>query len=197
MYKTHFKRCFDFTLSLVILPFVIIIIIIVTPLIFFEDYKSVFYVSKRIGQNGKLFNMYKLRTMYANSPDYRLIDGSTFNSKFDKRVTKIGTFLRQYSLDELPQILNVIIGNMSLIGPRPDPADWIEKYSDEDREFLKVKPGISGYNQAYFRNSSNSIEKIKNDIYYAKNLSFIFDVKIILKTFDTIFSRDNIYTNRS
>ncbi len=193
IYRVYVKRIFDFLFALIILPFVCLIIIIVTPFIYFTDKGPIFYNAIRIGQFGKPFKMFKLRTMVVNAADIRLEDGSTFNSLDDARLTKIGKILRKTSIDELPQIINVLIGDMSLIGPRPDPLDWLEKYTIEQREFLKVKPGISGYNQAYFRNSADGATKLKNDLYYAQNISFKFDAKILFKTIFTILLRENLY----
>ena len=119
--------------------------------------------------------------MKVNAPDIRLEDGSTFNGENDPRVTKIGKFLRKTSIDELPQFLNVLVGQMSIIGPRPDPLDWLDRYPDDIKVFLTVRPGITGYSQAYFRNSADGYEKMQNDAYYAKNLSFGLDVKIFLR----------------
>jgi undecaprenyl phosphate N,N'-diacetylbacillosamine 1-phosphate transferase len=193
MYKTFIKRIIDFLLALAILPILIPIFIFVAPIIVLTDKGSIFYISDRIGRDGRLFKMYKFRSMSVNAPDIRLPDGSTYNSEDDPRVTKIGRFLRKTSIDELPQILNVLKGDMSIIGPRPDPPDWIDKYSAEDRIFLTVKPGITGYSQAYYRNSVDSLEKIKNDAYYARNCSFTLDVKIFLKTIVVVLKRENIY----
>jgi lipopolysaccharide/colanic/teichoic acid biosynthesis glycosyltransferase len=196
-YSKVLKRFFDLILAVLAFPFLCFIILLAFPFIYFSDKGSIFYISNRIGQRGKIFKMLKLRTMFINSPDIRLQDGSTFNSEDDPRLTNIGKILRKTSIDELPQIINVIIGNMSFIGPRPDPEDHLEKYTDKEREFLKVKPGISGYSQAYFRNSVNGATKLKNDIYYAKNISFLFDFKIFLKTFHTVIYRKNLYVDKS
>ena len=195
MYKHYIKSIFDIIISLVVLPLVIMCLIIFSPLIYFYDKGPIFYNAKRIGLNGKPFKMFKFRTMIVNAPDIRLPDGSTYNAEDDTRVTKIGKFLRKTSIDELPQIFNVLKGEMSLIGPRPDPVDWLQKYSVEEKIFLTVKPGITGYNQAYFRNSADATTKIINDIFYAENISFILDLKIFLKTLQTVFSRQNIHTN--
>lgn len=148
-----------------------------------------FYLGKRLGRYGKPFPMYKFRSMKVNAPDIRLKDGSTFNGENDPRVTKLGRFLRDTSIDEIPQVLNVLKGDMSFIGPRPDTIDWLDKYTEEDKIFLNVRPGITGYNQAYFRNSVDAQKKIKNDVYYAKNISFILDMKILIKTIRTILLR--------
>ena len=191
------KRVVDFILCLLLLPLLTVLIILISPLIYFNDKGPVFYSAKRIGLNGTFFRMYKFRTMIVDAPDIRLEDGSTFNSINDQRLTKIGKILRATSIDELPQIINVLFSDMSFIGPRPDPEDWLEKYSESEREFLKVKPGITGYNQAYFRNSADGAKKLINDVYYAKNISLLLDFKILLKTFSTIIMRDNLYVDRS
>jgi len=137
--------------------------------------------------------MYKFRTMVMNAPDIRLPDGSTYNSENDARVTRLGKILRSTSIDEIPQVFNVLKGDMSFIGPRPDPIDWLDKYTDEERFFLTVRPGITGYNQAYFRNSVDGKTKILNDLFYARNISFLLDLNIIFRTIRTIFLSDNIY----
>lgn len=193
MYKHFFKRVFDIIIGLCALPFVLLLILIFGPIIWFQDKGPIFFAGKRIGLNGKPFGMIKFRSMKVNAPDIRLEDGSTYNGDDDPRVTRIGKFLRKTSIDEIPQFLNVLIGDMSFIGPRPDPLDWIDKYKPEERIFLTVKPGITGYSQAYFRNSADAQQKIDNDVYYAKNVSFLLDVKIILKTIKTVLFRENLY----
>lgn len=195
MYQKYIKRLIDFVIALIALPFFGLLFLIVAPAIIIDDGFPVFYNAKRIGQNGKLFKMYKFRSMKNNSPDIRTESGDTYNSEDDPRVTKIGKILRKTSLDEVPQLLNVFFGDMSLIGPRPDPPDWLEKYTDEEREFLKVKPGITGYSQAYFRNSVEAKEKIANDVYYAKHCSFIMDLKVFFKTVLVVLKHDNVYRN--
>lgn len=195
MYKKFFKRLFDILLALLILPIVLLIILIFAPIIYFTDRGPVFYNAKRIGKNGKLFKMYKLRSMYVNAPDIRTESGDTYNAEDDPRVTPIGRFIRKTSIDEFPQFINVLIGDMSFIGPRPDPPDWLERYSEEERVFLSVRPGITGYSQAYYRNSVEAKEKIANDVYYAQHCSFSMDVKILFKTVSSVLRNDNIYRN--
>ena len=197
LYSKFFKRLFDFILALLAFPFLCFIVLILSPFIYFSDKGSIFYNSRRIGQNGRQFKMFKFRTMVVNAPDIRLNDGSTFNSVDDPRLTKIGSFLRKTSLDELPQIINILIGDMSFIGPRPDPLDWLDKYTEEEKIFLNVKPGISGYNQAYFRNSADSDTKLKNDVHYANHISFMLDIKILLKTLRTVLLHENLYVEES
>lgn len=195
MYERYIKRLIDLIIALIGMPFFCIVFIFVAPAIIINDGFPVFYNAKRIGQNGKLFKMYKFRSMKNNSPDIRTESGDTYNCEDDPRVTKVGKFLRKTSIDELPQLLNILKGDMSFIGPRPDPPDWLEQYTKEEREFLKMKPGITGYSQAYFRNSVEAREKIANDVYYAKRCTFIMDVKIFLRTIFVVLKHDNVYRN--
>lgn len=192
MYVHFFKRLIDILVGLCALPFVLIFICLFGPIIFLSDKGTIFYKAKRIGQDGKVFGMYKFRSMVMNAPDIRMANGDTYNGDDDPRVTKLGRFIRKTSLDEIPQILNVLKGDMSLIGPRPDPLDWLDKYKEEEKVFLNVRPGITGYSQAYFRNSADAQEKIDNDVYYAKNISFGLDLKIFFRTIKTVLFRENI-----
>ena len=194
MYKHFFKRLLDIMISLVGVILLIPIFIIFAPIIYFTDKGPVFYNAKRIGRNGKLFKMYKFRSMYVNAPDIRLADGSTYNGEDDPRVTPIGRFMRKTSLDEFPQFLNVLFGHMSIIGPRPDPPSDMDIYTNEQKFKLTVRPGITGYNQAYFRNSILQDEKFANDVYYAKNITFAFDVRIFFKTIISVLKHDNVYS---
>lgn len=196
MYVHFFKRLIDLLLALVLLPFFFVIYLALSPFYYFMDRGPMFYSGKRLGQYGKPFPMHKFRSMKVNALDIRLKDGSTYNGDDDPRVTKLGKFIRKTSLDEIPQILNVIKGDMSLIGPRPDPLDWLDKYKEEEKVFLNVRPGITGYNQAYYRNSADAQEKINNDIYYVKNISLTLDVKIIFNTIKTVLFRENVNVTR-
>lgn len=192
MYRLFAKRLVDIFIGVMTLPFVLIFICVFGPIIYFSDKGSIFYKAKRIGQRGKMFRMYKFRSMIMNAPDIRMENGDTYNGDDDPRVTKIGRFMRKTSIDEIPQFLNVLIGNMSLIGPRPDTPDFLDVYKNEFPAILTIKPGITGYNQAYFRNSIDGKEKMKNDDYYAKHLTFVMDVKIVFKTIKTVLFRENI-----
>lgn len=196
MYKKCIKRVLDLLLAILLLPFFLILFIIIAPIIVIEDRGPVFYNAPRLGKDAKIYKMYKFRSMKVNAPDLRNEDGTTFNSEDDPRVTKIGKVLRKTSLDEIPQILNVIKGDMSFIGPRPDlPGADKEIYRPGDVVKLKVKPGITGYSQAYYRNSSTIEERFDGDVFYAKNISFILDVRILFKTIKTVFTHENIYRN--
>lgn len=194
MYKNFFKRVIDIVLSLIALPFVLLAIAIMAPFIYLEDKGPVFYNAERRGKNGRTFKMFKLRSMYVNSPNLRNADGSTFNSDKDPRVTKIGRFMRKTSVDELPQILNVLIGDMSFIGPRPVMATTpYTQLSENAKKRLGVRPGITGYSQAYYRNSIGQEEKFRLDCYYVDNVSLLLDVKILFKTVISVLKRENIY----
>lgn len=198
MYKLFFKRIFDLLFALVLLPFLLISLIITAPIIFLYDRGSVFYVAKRRGKDGKVFGMLKLRTMRVNAEEIRNSDGSVYTGKNDPRVTPFGRVLRRLSVDELPQILNVLKGDMSFIGPRPHLATTDYDSLDEKRKKrLAVRPGITGYSQAYFRNAADMETKIENDCYYAENLSLLLDIKIIFKTVQTILTGRGVYSDKS
>ena len=196
MYRRYIKRILGILLSIAGLPVFMIIFIIVAPLIVLEDKGPVFYNAPRLGKDGQIFKMFKFRSMKVHAPDIRNEDGTTFNSKDDPRGTRIGRFLRKTSLDETPQLLNVLIGNMSFIGPRPDlPGADKELYRPGDITKLEVNPGITGFSQAYYRNSSTLNQRFDGDVYYAKNVSFVLDVKILIKTIRTVFTHENVYRN--
>ena len=200
MYKHFFKRVIDIIIGLVALPIVLLVILIFASFIYFTDKGPVFYNATRAGKDYKPFKMFKLRSMYVNSPDLKNVDGSTYNSDNDPRVTPIGRILRKTSLDEFPQFLNVLLGDISFIGPRPK-LYCPEKYPNGLPEHMKksfmVKPGVTGYAQAYFRNSITNDEKFMWDGYYAENISFMMDLKIILKTVKSVLFRENINTEQS
>lgn len=196
MYRLFVKRLLDITISLIALPFVGLAIVIMAPFIYLEDRGPVFYNATRRGKDGKEFKMFKLRSMYVNSPNLKNADGSTFNSENDARVTKVGRFMRKTSVDELPQILNVLIGDMSFIGPRPTLVTTpYENLPELSKRRLGVRPGITGYAQAYYRNSITQQEKFVCDCYYVENLSFLLDVKIIFKTLAVVLLRKNVYVS--
>lgn len=136
--------------------------------------------------------------MYTNSPDLRNSDGSTFNSDMDHRVTKFGHIMRKYSVDELPQLLNVLKGDMSFVGPRPNLNSYDLNYDNLPiilKKRYSIQPGITGYSQAYYRNSISQDEKYKLDAWYADNISFSLDMKIVFKTFISVIKHKNINTN--
>lgn len=194
MYKNYIKRGIDIIIGLIALPFVAFLTIIIGLLIYIEDKGTIFYRAKRRGKDGEIFEMYKFRTMKMNAPDIRNKDNSTYNSPNDPRLTKVGRVLRKLSIDEIPQFINVLIGDMSLIGPRPVTIDKpLSEYDEKRKIRLQVRPGITGYSQAYFRNSITQEEKFEYDAEYAMNVSFLLDLKILLKTIQTVLLRKNIY----
>lgn len=195
MYKHFFKRLIDFIIALVILPFLLVIIVIVAPIIYFDDPGPVFYPSRRAGYKGKIFGMLKFRSMKVNAPDIRNADGSTFNSEDDPRQTRVGKILRKTSVDELPQFLNVLAGQMALIGPRPVLESQLESFTEEEKGKLDVLPGITGYTQAYHRNQLPTHEERLQDAWYAQHVSFGLDVKIFFKTIDTVIHPSRVYRN--
>lgn len=194
MYKNFLKRVFDFIIALIALPFVLLAIIIIAPIIYINDPGPVFYNATRYGKNGKIFKMFKFRSMYVNSPDLRNADGTTFNGENDPRVTKVGRFMRKTSVDEIPQFLNMLLGHVSLIGPRPTLATIpYDELTEQQKKRYNVRPGITGYSQAYYRNSIGGDEKLEYDCYYVDNISFVMDVKIIFQTVLSVLGRKNIY----
>ena len=192
MYQFFIKRLLDIVLSILILPVLIVLMIPTAIFIKLEDRGTIFYNGKRLGKNMEQFSMYKFRSMKENAKDIRNIDGSTFNSSNDSRVTNIGRIIRKTSIDELPQIFNVLKGEMSFVGPRPSPLGNESRYTDEFKKKFSVKPGITGYNQAVLRNKSTMEQRMNNDIYYTENISFILDVKIIYLTIVSVITRKNI-----
>ena len=196
IYEMIIKRILDIVLALIALPFVLIICIIFGILIYLEDRGDIFYIAKRRGLNGSVFGMYKLRSMKMNAPDIRNEDNSTYNSSNDPRVTKIGRILRKTSIDELPQVFNILKGDMSWIGPRPITINRpLSDYDQKRIDRLKVRPGITGYSQAYFRNNIPQEEKLQLDANYANEISFLLDVKIVFKTIKIVLLQKNVYTN--
>lgn len=198
MYRRFGKRLIDICVAVLCVPFFAVIFVFVAPAIFLTDRGPVFYCAERLGKNGKFFKMIKFRSMRVNSPDLRNADGSTFNSSSDPRVTKIGRIIRKTSLDETPQIFNVLKGDMSIIGPRAHLTTkfhgW-DSQTDLQKKRMSVRPGITGYSQAYFRNAATSEEKDEQDAYYVDHLSFGMDVKILIRTFLSIVGRKNLYSS--
>lgn len=195
MYEIYFKRVIDILLSILALPIWIIVAAPIMIAIKIEDGGPVFYKSMRVGKHFKQFAMFKFRSMKVNAPDYRNTDGSTYNASNDPRVTKVGKFLRETSLDETPQLLNIIKGDMSIIGPRAGDWESVDTYEVDEKDKCKVRPGLTGYCQAYYRNNATVREKRLKDAWYANNISLWLDLKIFFKTIATVVKRENLYTN--
>lgn len=193
IYRKYIKRLIDLIFAILALPFVVIICFIFGILIHLEDKGNIFYIAKRRGKDGSIFSMYKLRSMKMNAPDVRNEDNSTYSSSNDSRVTKIGKVLRKTSIDELPQVFNILKGDMSWIGPRPNnPSKIYADMSKNEKTRLSIRPGVTGYSQAYYRNSITQKEKLKNDVYYVENVSLILDLKIIIQTVKSVILQKNI-----
>lgn len=195
------KRAFDILFSLVALLILSPVFLIIGLIIKIDGPKGeVFFQQDRVGINGQIFKMYKFRSMYPDAEE-RLekikhlneIVGHMFKMKEDPRVTHIGKFIRAYSIDELPQLLNVLKGDMSLIGPRPPLIREYEKYSEYDKKRLAIRPGITGLWQVSGRNSLSFDEMVALDIRYIRELSFINDVKIFFKTIVVVIKKENAY----
>ena len=195
MYKI-IKRLFDLLCCCVGFPIFLILLVIVAIAIKLEDKGTIFYKSERIGQYCRKFYMYKFRSMKAGAKNILNSDGSTYNAKDDPRVTRVGLFLRETSIDEIPQIINVFKGEMSAVGPRASAWEALSSYREDEISKMKVRPGITGYTQAYHRNSLTVREKRLKDAWYAQNASLWLDVKILFKTVRTVFAHENVYSNQ-
>ena len=193
MYAKFGKRVCDLVIGVAALPFVLLIIAVLAPFIHFEDKGPVFYNAPRVGLGGRDFKMYKLRSMRVNAPDLVMEDGSTYNGADDPRMTRVGAFMRKTSLDEMPQFLNVLKGDMSVVGPRPDLRRETELYEGDEGLKLTVKPGITGYAAVYGRNSLPWHDRLKMDVEYVRTMSFPLDVKIFFKTFSTVFKQEGVF----
>ncbi|MBS0936714.1 sugar transferase [Lactiplantibacillus plantarum] len=195
------KRVFDFVASLLGLIILSPLFLIIAIAIKVEDPKgAVFYSQTRLGRGEVPFKMYKFRSMVSNADELlekllkdNEIDGAMFKMQDDPRVTKIGRFIRKFSIDELPQLLNVLQGSMSLVGPRPPLPREVEEYSDYDKQRLAVKPGCTGLWQATVRNSVGFDEMVKLDLTYISKRSVAFDVYILFKTVVIMFKPNGAY----
>ena len=185
MYQKHFKRLFDITISLSLIIILCPIILLLSFSVFIFIGYPIIFKQLRPGLNGKLFSMYKFRTMKT------MINKNTILNDED-RLTKFGQFLRSISLDELPELWNILKGDMSLIGPRPLLEEYLPLYTDAQAKRHDVKPGITGWAQVNGRNSISWNKKFELDIWYVKNLSFWLDIKILYLTVFKVFSRKGI-----
>ncbi|MFB9769745.1 sugar transferase [Lactiplantibacillus modestisalitolerans] len=195
------KRVFDFVASLLGLVILSPLFLVVAIAIKVEDPKgSVFYSQIRLGEGQRPFKMYKFRSMVSNADELLAqllkdneVDGAMFKMHDDPRITKVGHFIRKYSIDELPQLLNVLLGQMSLVGPRPPLPREVEEYTPYDKQRLAVKPGCTGLWQATVRNSVGFDEMVKIDLTYISKRSVSFDLYVILKTVVIMFKPNGAY----
>lgn len=183
-----FKRFLDFILSLLLLVIISPIFIIISIAIKIDSKGPVFYKQIRTGKNGKDFTLIKFRSMVA--------DNNVYDFKTGDKVTKVGKFIRKTSLDELPQLINVLKGDMSFIGPRPRLPILNDYYTEFQKQRFEVRPGITGLAQVSGRKDLNIIDRIELDVNYVEKLSLSTDIKIVLKTLSVIFnSSDNTRDN--
>ena len=186
MYKKFFKRFFDIILSIIGLIFLSPIFIIVFLLLLINNNGKAFFFQKRPGKNEKIFKVIKFKTMN----DKKDKDGALLPD--EKRLTPIGEIIRKTSLDELPQLINVLKGDMSLIGPRPLLPEYLPLYNDEQKKRHTVKPGITGWAQVNGRNAISWQQKFEYDVWYVNNISFLTDLKMFFKTIAKIFISEGI-----
>lgn len=196
MYKNCFKRVIGLVLAIIAFPLFLLAACPIAISILIEDGRPIFYKGSRLGKGMHEFKMIKFRSMIVDAPDIRNEDGSTFNAEDDPRLTRVGKFIRKTSLDELPQLLNIIVGDMAWIGPRPSPLGNIDKYPCFYLKKFDVAPGLTGYTQAKFRNRATMDERMENDVYYVDNISFFLDLKIVFWTIKTVLLREGVYRDK-
>lgn len=187
MYKKGLKRCIDFFISLCALFVIWPILLVITILLYFVNKNAgVFFFQERPGKNGKIFNVIKFKSM----TDERDVEGKLLPDK--QRLTKVGRFIRSTSIDELPQLINVLKGDMSLIGPRPLAVVYLPYYSEDEKHRHDIRPGITGWAQVNGRKSITWDRKLAYDIEYVNNMSLWMDVKIFFLTVYKVFKRESV-----
>ncbi|MGM2631959.1 sugar transferase [Bacillus cereus group sp. Bce040] len=195
------KRCMDFIGALCGLVLLSPLFLIIALIIKYEDPKGpIIFKQIRIGKDGKEFHMYKFRSMVADAEEklkdllqYNEVSGAMFKIKEDPRITKIGKIIRRTSIDELPQLVNVLKGEMSLVGPRPPLLREVQEYTAYDKQRLMVRPGCTGLWQVTGRNDVGFNEMVQLDLEYIEKRNFILDIKIILKTIRVMLNSKNAY----
>ncbi len=189
MYKAFFKHFFDFCIAFIALLFLTPVIITVTILLWFANDKKPFFFQKRPGKGGKIFKIIKFKTMN----DRKDVKGELLPDA--DRLTAIGSIVRKTSLDELPQLFNVLKGDMSLVGPRPLLPEYLEIYTLEEQKRHLVRPGITGWAQVNGRNTISWKQKFVYDVWYVENYSFSVDLSILIKTVSKVLKRSDINTS--
>ena len=187
MYKLFLKRLIDFTIVLIVLLMIWPILLVISIWLYFANKGAgVFFTQERPGKDGKIFKVIKFKTM----TDERDADGNLLPDEM--RLTKVGKFVRSTSIDELPQLINVLMGDMSIIGPRPLLPQYLPLYSPEQARRHEVRPGITGWAQCHGRNAITWTEKFKLDVWYVDNISFWTDVKVVFITAKKVLFREDI-----
>lgn len=195
---SYIKRIIDIVASLIGLIIISPFFLIIMLLIKLDSKGPCFFIHKRVGKNGKEFGVYKFRTMVQNAeellktltPEQEKEFKENFKMENDFRITRVGKFLRKTSLDELPQLLNILIGNMTLVGPRPVIKIELEKYGKYKNKFLSVTPGLTGYWQANGRSDTTYEERVNMDMYYIDNMSLFLDIKIVFQTVISVLKKE-------
>lgn len=191
IYLKFFKFVIDFLVSLLILFLTLPILLLITIITFVVFIENPFFIQTRTGQYGKTFKLLKFRSMRDLKDEY----GNSLPDNI--RINSWGKFLRAFSLDELPQLFNVLKGEMSLVGPRPLLPKYLPLYNDFQRRRLEVKPGVTGWTQVNGRNSLSWEDKFKLDVWYVDNVSFLLDLKILFLTIVKVFKREGINSEGS
>lgn len=186
MYKNFFKQFIDFFIALILLLFLSPILLVLIILLLFANKGKPFFLQPRPGKHGKVFKIIKFKTMRDLEPD------STIGSHSPERITPVGGFIRKYSLDELLQLINVLKGDMALIGPRPLLVDYLPLYNQEQGQRHNVKPGITGWAQVNGRNAISWDKKFELDVWYVNNISFLLDLEIFYKTFIKVIKKKDV-----
>lgn len=198
IYSRYIKRIIDILISLVALVILSPVFLIIGLSIKIESKGPVFFVHKRVGKYGKIIGMYKFRTMVQNAeelikeftPEQMKEFKENFKLENDPRITKVGKFLRKTSLDELPQLINILKGELSIIGPRPVIEEELEKYGENKSKFLSVTPGLTGYWAANGRSNTTYEQRMDMELYYIDNMSWKMDVKIFFKTIISVLKKE-------
>ena len=191
VHQAFVKRAFDLFVSIMAVILLSPVFIIVPVLIKLEDGGPVFYRQKRVTKNGKVFEILKFRSMIVNAEEAGVSVPATEN---DPRITRTGRFIRACRIDELPQLFNILGGSMSIVGPRPERVEHVEKYKSEIPEFAfreKVKGGLTGYAQIFGKYNTSPYDKIRLDLIYIENYSFLFDLKLIILTIRILFQKES------
>ena len=184
------KRLLDFTASFIGLMILSPLFAIIAVAIKIDDSGPVIFCQERAGTDGRIFQVIKFRSMVVDAAKK---GAGVFVEEDDPRITRVGKVLRSYSLDELPQLINVLKGEMSLVGPRPTLSYQVERYNEKQRRRLSVRPGITGWAQVNGRSALNWPERIELDIWYVDNWSFWLDIKILIKTIYVVLGKDGLY----